>query len=135
MAQPVPKLFDFESDDYLTRIIAIGMDEAQLESARTYRDFRVKKGFYPGSLVYNYDIFALGDNHFVDYRETSLEIEIPFRETLLGTDYSTPLFIDQRGRLVALHSDDLQIHMYWGYRGEFAGDNPARSQQNSAGAR
>ncbi len=119
-----PPLVDFGTDDYLTRIMAIGMDEAQLESFVNYRDFRVKEGFYPGTLVYNYDIFVLGDNHFVDYQEPSLEIDIPFRSTLYGNEFSTPMFIDQHGRLVAMHSEDLQIHMYWGYRGEYAENNP-----------
>ncbi len=119
-----PPLIDFGTDDYLTRIQTIGVDEAGLESHIAYKDFRVKEGFYPGTLVYNYDIFALGDNHFVDYQDASLGIVIPYRTTLTGNQYSTPLFIDQHGRLVALHSEDLQIHMSWGFVGEFTDNNP-----------
>ncbi len=125
-----PPLVDFNDDNYLTRIACIGIDEAGLPSYMAYKDFRVKEGFYPGTLVYNYDIFALGDNHFVDYRDFSLGIVIPSRTTLTGIEYSTPLFIDQHSRLVALHSDDLQIHMYWGFNGEFSNNSPREKKED-----
>jgi len=107
-----------------TRMLCRGYDWAGIVSKVDTVDFWVKEGFSPGTLIYDYDIYALGSNHFVTYQDASLNIVIPSQETTEGTIYSTPFFKDVNDRYVALWSNDIRAYMSWGFHGEYTGDNP-----------
>ena len=113
----------------MTRIYARVFDEAGIVSEPVSKTFNIKEGYYPQTLLYKYNIYALGSNHFVTYQDASLNIVIPSQQTSEGTVFSTPPFIDKDGRYVALWSNDIRIFMSWGFHGEFTEDNP-RNKRN-----
>ncbi|MCD4828627.1 MAG: hypothetical protein K8R90_04245 [Candidatus Cloacimonetes bacterium] len=114
------------SDDPVskTQITVVVYDQAGIASEPETKEFWVKEGYSPGTLIYDYNIYVLGANHFVTYQDVSLNITIPTQMTADGIIFSTPFFIDKDARQVALWSSDIRIFMSWGYHGEFAGDNP-----------
>ena len=114
-----------------TFLIVKAIDLAGVVSEPDTVSFIVKEGFYPNSLIYygaetdgtfngtKNDIYALGENHFVNYLEDIIGRIIPSVSTIEGTHYSTPFWVDKDGNFAVMNSNDLKIYLHWGYNGEY----------------
>lgn len=114
-----------------TFLIVKAVDLAGVVSEPDTISFIVKDGFYPNTLIYfgvnpdgtfdgtKNDIYALGENQFVDYLEESISRIIPSVSTLEGTHYSTPMWVDKDGHFTVMNSNDLKLYLHWGYHGEY----------------
>lgn len=81
--------------------------------------FAVREGFRPETLIYPQKVYALGDNHYVDYSdETSPEI-YPF--TIVGgvQRFATAFFVDMDSTSTAINSHNIKVWIRWGWHGEY----------------
>ncbi|MBW6513910.1 MAG: hypothetical protein K0B87_04035 [Candidatus Syntrophosphaera sp.] len=81
--------------------------------------FAVKAGFRPETLIYQQRVYALGDNHFIDYSDESTPEILPF--TIIGgvQRFATPFFIDLAGNVTAVNSNNMKVWLRWGWHGEY----------------
>lgn len=81
--------------------------------------FAVKAGFRPQTLIYQQRVYALGDNHFIDYSDESTPEILPF--TIIGgvQRFATPFFVDIAGNTTAVNSNNIKVWLRWGWHGEY----------------
>ncbi len=113
-----------------TFLFVKAVDKAGIESLPDSISFAVKDGFSPESLIYVRDTFVLGENHFTPHCDETINKVIPSTETVDGLHYSTPFWIDKDGDFTAINSNDLKIYFHWGWRGEYAEDDPFSNYYN-----
>jgi len=91
--------------------------------------FAVKPGFRPKTITYPQKVYALGDNHFIDYTDESLPEILPF--TFVGGTqrFATPFFRDTENKRAAITSNNMKVWIRWGWRGEY-GQVPATGPIN-----
>lgn len=91
--------------------------------------FAVKPGFRPKTMFYSQKLYALGENHFIDYTDESLPEILPF--TFVGGTqrFATPFFRDTENKLSAITSNNMKVWIRWGWRGEY-GQVPATGPIN-----
>ncbi|MDP2173719.1 MAG: hypothetical protein Q8M98_04930 [Candidatus Cloacimonadaceae bacterium] len=126
--------YDFNASNTLiskTKIFARVQDLAGVVS---YADsasinFAVKPGFRPKTMIYPQKLYALGDNHFIDYSDESTPEIFPF--TIIGgaQRFATAFFKDMEGNTTAINSNNLKVWIRWGWRGEY-GTLPASGVPN-----
>lgn len=107
------------------RIKAVNM--ANVQSPERTAKFAVYEHFRPEALVYNRRTNVLGSNHFTTFQDVSINRPLPEVQSPIpgeGTQYGTPFFFNKDGVLAALWSDDLKIYLSWGWKGQFANDDP-----------
>lgn len=107
---------------HITKIYARSYDMAGVVSSVSDSSsikFAVKAGFRPKTLIYKQKVYALGDNHFVDYsNDESLEI-YPF--TIVGGSqrFASPFFQDLQNKPAVVYSQNMKIWIRWGWHGEY----------------
>jgi len=121
----------FLDSTYLT---VRAFDLAGIQSQEMTINFAVKKGFYPGTLIYSgfkpngngepdytyNDIFALGKYHYSTSKAEFISaVDVPEEVTINGNRYGLPLWIDKDSVFTAINSRDLKIYMHWGFEGEY----------------
>lgn len=111
-----------ESEKTLTKIVGRVYDLAGVVSQdvdSTYINFAVKEGFTPQTLVYPSKIYALGDNHYVDYADESSPEIYPF--TIVGGQqrFATSFFRSFEGNHTAINSTNMKVWIRWGWHGEY----------------
>ena len=121
-----------------TYIIAKAVNLSGVESEPKEVGFAVKEGFYPDTIIFNGStnpvanaIYALGDNHFTTYIAEQIPTIIPSTVTNEGTHFSTPFWIDKDGSYSLIGSNNLNIYMKWGYRGQFESNNPNNKMEGA----
>ncbi len=65
------------------------------------------------------NVFALGDNHYLTYLPTNVDIEVPQREVDSDIHYGTQFYYNRDTTLTAVWSDDMEINFRWEYFGEY----------------
>ena len=116
--------FDVFSDDEdeatYTKVVARVYDLAGVVCAKTDSiHFAVKVGFAPETLIYPQKVYALGDNHYVDYTDEDSPEIYPF--TIVGGHqrFATSFFRDFDGNRTAITSTNMKIWIRWGWNGEY----------------
>ncbi len=81
--------------------------------------FAVKAGFRPETLVYPQKVYALGDNHYIDYTDESTPEVLPF--TIIGgvQRFATPFFKNMEQTYTAINSNNIKVWLRWGWHGEY----------------
>lgn len=132
-----------------TYLIARAIDIAGIISEPDTISFVVKEGFHPGSLIYvgtkdnaeKNDTWVLGENHYTTYMDASIPKVIPSVQTISGTHFATPFWVDYPGgfdnegearpdstKYSAIWSQDLKVTMRWGWYGEYESDEPFKKK-------
>ncbi len=130
-----PLQYDFDSQGTLlhkTKVEARVFDMAGVVSVvdtATAILFAVKPGFRPKTMFYNQKVYALGDNHFIDYTDESLPEILPFTFVQGTQRFATPFFRDTENKLAAVTSNNMKVWIRWGWRGEY-GQVPATGPIN-----
>jgi hypothetical protein len=102
-----------------TRVIAKVIDLAGIESVADTIKFAVKEGFHPSTIPHFKRIYALGNNHFIDYSDTATPEVWPYTIVNNKTIYATPFFKDMDGYYTAVNSSNLKSWIRWGWHGEY----------------
>jgi hypothetical protein len=106
----------------LTRIESRAYDLAGVVSevdGSSHITFAVKAGFRPQTLIYPQKVYALGNNHYVDYSdETSPEI-YPFTIIDGVQRFATAFFVDMDNQKTAINSHNIKVWLRWGWHGEY----------------
>ncbi|MDD3049575.1 MAG: fibronectin type III domain-containing protein [Candidatus Cloacimonetes bacterium] len=110
----------------ITKVTAVVVNEAGVESEPSSVYFRVKPGFYPDTRIYFDDCLFYGNMHFSTIQMAHIRTRLEPFVSSQGFRYQMPLFTDFDGNLVAVTNDNsLRGFMHWGYHGEFGkADNP-----------
>jgi hypothetical protein len=117
--------YDFDDQGTLlrrTKVEARVYDMAGVVSivdTTTAITFAVKPGFRPKTMFYNQKVYALGDNHFIDYTDESLPEILPFTFVQGTQRFATPFFRDTENKLSAITSHNTKVWIRWGWRGEY----------------
>ncbi|MDZ4183331.1 MAG: hypothetical protein U1B83_10700, partial [Candidatus Cloacimonadaceae bacterium] len=115
--------YDYENNVLVskTKVFARVFDMAGVVS---YADsasisFAVKPGFRPQTLIYPQKVYALGDNHFIDYTDESTPEIYPF--TIVGgaQRFATSFFKDLENNITAVNSNNIKVWIRWGWKGEY----------------
>jgi hypothetical protein len=113
-------LSDDENEATYTKVIARVYDLAGVVSAKVDSiHFAVKSGFAPQTLIYHQKVYALGDNHYVDYTDENSPEIYPF--TIVGGQqrFATSFFRDFEGGKTAVTSTNMKVWVRWGWNGEY----------------
>jgi hypothetical protein len=81
--------------------------------------FAVKPGFRPGTLIYPQKVYALGDNHYIDYTDESTPEILPFSIVGGAQRFATPFFRNMAGNYTAINSNNIKVWLRWGWNGEY----------------
>jgi len=103
-----------------TKIIARVYDMAGVVSNNDVSiHFAVKDGFRPNTLIYPQKVYALGDNHYVDYADENNPEIYPF--TIVGgaQRFATSFFRSFEGENTAITSANMKVWIRWGWSGEY----------------
>jgi len=116
--------YDVISDDEdkatYTKIIGRVFDMAGVVSNNQGSiHFAVKDGFRPKTIIYPQKIYALGDNHYVDYADENSPEIYPF--TIVGgaQRFATSFFRNFKGEHTAVTSPNTKVWIRWGWHGEY----------------
>jgi hypothetical protein len=144
----LPNSFDGDEPRDSTYLVVRATDIAGIISEPDTIAFVVKEGFHPGSLIYvgtqnnasKNDTWVLGENHYSTYMDQSIPKVIPSVQTIGGTHFATPFWINYPGgfdgeearpdtiEFGAIWSQDLKINMRWGWHGEYQSDEPVNKK-------
>lgn len=94
-----------------------GVVSAVTDSSAMY--FAVKGGFRPQTLIYRERVYALGDNHFIDYSDESSPEIWPFTITGGVQRFAAPFFVDMADSHTVITSQNLKVWIRWGWKGEY----------------
>ncbi len=94
-----------------------GVVSAVNDSSSLY--FAVKAGFRPETLVYPQRVYALGDNHYIDYTDESTPEILPFTFINGVQRFATPFFKNMEGVNTAINSTNTKVWLRWGWKGEY----------------
>ncbi|MFO8145727.1 MAG: hypothetical protein R6T89_08370 [Candidatus Syntrophosphaera sp.] len=106
----------------LTRIESRAYDLAGVVSevdGSSHITFAVKAGFRPQTLIYPQKVYALGDNHYIDYADESSPEILPFTIINGVQRFATPFFKDMEGNTTAVNSHNIKVWLRWGWHGEY----------------
>lgn len=116
--------YDYENDEMtqrtkiLTRVYDLaGVVSTVSDSAAI--TFAVKPGFRPETLIYPQKVYALGDNHHIDYTDESTPEILPFSIVGGAQRFATPFFKDMEGSTTAINSSNIKVWIRWGWKGEY----------------
>ncbi len=114
---------DFEGEVQKTKTIikARAYDLAGIKSELGILRFAVKDGYNPQTMFYMERVYAVGDNHYLDYNYVNAAIPEVWPLTFSGSiaHYATPFFKDKEGRYAAVYSPNLKVTLRWGWHGEY----------------
>jgi len=79
----------------------------------------VKPGFRPETMIYPQKVYALGDNHFIDYADESTPEILPFSIVAGAQRFATPFFNDLDTMNTAINSHNIKVWIRWGWKGEY----------------
>ncbi len=118
---------DFENSLQVsyTEVVARSVDMAGIQSEDKIIRFAVREGYHAQTMIYPERTYAIGENHFTDYRYKELEEDPPIVEGR----YATALFKNKDGFYACLGSSDLKLWLRWGYHGQYGYRNESTSEE------
>lgn len=102
-----------------TRVVAKVIDIAGIVSEPDTITFAVREGFHPESLIYHQRVFALGNNHYIDYSDATTPEVLPYTIVNDKQIFATPFFRDVDGYYTAVSSSNLKVWLRWGWHAEY----------------
>jgi len=121
-----PRLsYDFDANGNAitkTRVIARVTDRSGVVSIPdpySVMTFQVKNGYSPKTLIYGTKTYAMGDNHYDEWGDSTTPEVLPVQITQGSPRWASPLFKDLENKYTAVYSPNLKLWVRWGWYGEF----------------